>query len=113
MAGADTAKKGKAGKLVKRRAVPSAGGNRWWSAAFGLLLALIVWTGLAVVDDARVTRSLYQALSETQHEQDRLLEQHSRLSLELGALSSLAKVEEVATTQLNMTFPQRIEEVAP
>ena len=96
---------------TKRSSAPPVG--RCWPAAFGVLLACIVGTGLAVVDDARVTRALYQALSETQREQDRLLEQHSRLSLELGALSSLQKVEEVATTRLNMTFPEHIREVGP
>ncbi len=101
------------GKAVARRQRASADPGRWRSAAFGALLVCIVWTALAVVEDARVTRALYQALSETQREQDQLLEQHSRLSLELGAMSSLQKVEEEATTRLNMTFPHRIEKVAP
>ena len=100
-------------KSRRVRAAPQRSFGAWWGAALLVLLLANVGTGLAVVEDARVTRTLYQSLGETQRTQDRLLERHSRLSLELGALSSLQKVEEVAALELNMHFPQQLTEIAP
>ena len=83
-----------------------------WFAAFTALSIAIILSGLAVVDSATQTRSLYQQLGETQSAQDQLLEEHSRLSLERSTLSSLQKIEEVARDSLDMDFPEAIEGVA-
>lgn len=72
------------------------------------LMALIVVSGLSVVQSASSTRALYQVLGEVQREHDQLLEEHSRLSLERGTLSSLQKIETVALEDLEMQFPTQI-----
>jgi cell division protein FtsL len=81
--------------------------RRWWS-LFAILLLTISYSGILVVEAATDTRSLYQALGDVQREQDQLLEQSSRLSLERGTLSSLAKVEEIAQQELDMEFPAEV-----
>ncbi|MGK0221071.1 MAG: cell division protein FtsL [Limisphaerales bacterium] len=81
--------------------------RRWWS-LFTILLLTISYSGILVVEAATDTRSLYQALGDVQREQDQLLEQSSRLSLERGTLSSLAKVEEIAQQELDMEFPAEV-----
>lgn len=83
---------------------------RWW-AVFALMLVAIGYSGLQVVDAAAQTRLLYQRLGDIQREQDRLLEQSSRLSIERSTISSLQKVEEIAQTELGMEFPTQVEGV--
>ena len=91
-------------KAHKKDVVAAQSQQRWWM-LFALLLLAIGSSGLLVVEAATDTRSLYQALGDVQREQDHLLEQSSRLSLERGTLSNLTKVEEIAQQELNMEFP--------
>lgn len=103
--------------MAKRRRRPTAAKaapslRASWFAAFTALSLAIIVSGLAVVESATQTRSLYQQLGETQSAQDQLLEEHSRLSLERSTLSSLQKIEEVARDSLDMDFPEAIEGIA-
>ena len=77
------------------------------------LLASICYSGLQVVNAAQDTRMLYQQLGEVQKQQDALLEQNSRLSLERSSLSSLQKIEQVAELELDMEFPVEVQGVQP
>ena len=80
---------------------------------FLLLLTAIAATGLAIVEGSQRTRGLYQTLGDVQQQQDKLLEEQSRLSIERGAFSSLSVVEEIAASELDMVFPAAIERVVP
>ena len=81
-----------------------------WALAFGLLLVAITATGLRNVDAAHEMRGLYGRMGDVQREQDGLLEGHSRLMLERGALTSMQSVEEVAG-ELGMKFPDEVGQV--
>ena len=84
-------------------------GLKWGSAATLLaLLACVVASGLLVVQRAHEVRQLHKGLEAVRHQQDRLLEEHSRLLLERGALSAYYNVERVARTELNMQFPDQV-----
>ena len=83
-------------------------GQRRWVALFTVVLLLCGYTGLAVVESAADARLLYQQLGEIQKEQDALLEENSRLSLERSSISSLQKVEEIAEIELDMEFPSEL-----
>ena len=74
--------------------------------AFGLTV-----TGLSLVNAAHDMRGLYRQLGEVQREQDALLEEHSRLMLERGALTSMQNIEAVAQSQLDMRFPEDVGQV--
>ncbi|XOV84312.1 MAG: cell division protein FtsL [bacterium] len=82
-----------------------------WSALFAVLLGLIVYSGLKTVAAAHEMRGLYGSLTDVQREQDRLLEEHSRLMLERGTLGSMQNIEVVAQTQLGMEFPEQVGEI--
>jgi cell division protein FtsL len=79
-----------------------------WMSAFVVILTVITLSGLGRVDAAHDMRGLYGSLGEVQHEQDRLLEQHSRLMLERGALTSMQNIEAVAQSELGMEFPDQV-----
>ena len=85
---------------------------RWPICVAGLLVAS-VGTGIAVNESAQDMRTLYQDLGQAQVQQDALQEEHSRLLLEKSAYSSLPQVEKIARTELNMVFPERMDEVSP
>ena len=70
-----------------------------WCAVFAVLLGVIVYSGLRTVAAAHDMRGLYSSLTQVQREQDRLLEEHSRLMLERGTLGSMQNIEVVAQTQ--------------
>ena len=82
-----------------------------WIISFAGLLVAIVVSGLSLVDQAHEMRGLYGALADVARQQDGLLEEHSRLMLERGALSSMQQVEAVAETELGMHFPDDLGEV--
>lgn len=82
-----------------------------WCAVFALLLGVIVYSGLRTVAAAHDMRGLYGSLTQVQREQDRLLEEHSRLMLERGTLGSMQNIEVVAQTQLGMEFPEQLGEI--
>jgi len=81
---------------------------RRWTIAFGCMMVAIAYSGLQVVDAAAEARALYQRLGEVQREEDGLLEENSRLSLQRSSMSNLQKVEEVAQEQLDMEFPNQV-----
>jgi cell division protein FtsL len=91
-----------ASKKLVAKVTPSDRRQTLWAVAFGLLLVTITATGLSSVDSAHDMRALYGRMGEVQREQDGLLEGHSRLILERGALSSMHSVEEVAASELGM-----------
>lgn len=107
------------GKAAKARAAGRAKaarlythGLRWGSAATLLaLLACVVASGLLVVQRAHEVRQLHKGLEAVRHRQDHLLDEHSRLLLERGALSAYYNVERVAQTELNMRFPDQVRQV--
>ncbi len=82
-----------------------------WPGMFVFLLVAITASGLYRVDAAHVMRGLYGSMGEIQREQDSLLEDHSRLMLERGALTSMQNIEEVAASELGMQFPDKIGQV--
>ena len=96
---------------MARSKAKSSPGLRVWMLTFSALLAAIVLSGLSLVDQAHQMRGLYTGLAEVQRLQDGLLEQHSRLMLERGALSSMQQVEVVAENELDMHFPEALGEV--
>ena len=79
--------------------------------AFIILLVLITVVGVTQVYQAQDVRRLYQQLSETQVEQDKLLAEHSRLLLEHSAHTSLSNVERHALEELQMQFPAEVSQV--
>ena len=85
--------------------------TRLWALAFVCLLIAIGATGLRTVGAAHDMRGLYGSLGEVQREQDALLEEHSRLMLERGALTSMQNIEEVAASELGMEFPSAVGQV--
>lgn len=82
-----------------------------WGGCFAALLVAIAISGLSLVDQAHEMRGLYSALAKVQQQQDGLLEQHSRLMLERGTLSSMQTIEGVAESELDMHFPDGVSEV--
>ncbi len=82
-----------------------------WLGAFVVLLVAIGISGLVTVATAHEMRGLYSRLGDVQREQDRLLEEHSRLMLERGALGSMQNIEKVAASELGMQFPEDIGQV--
>jgi len=82
-----------------------------WYSSMSMLLVAIVTTGLQQVSAAHEMRGLYGQLGELQHEQDGLLEERSRLMLELGAIGSMQSIETFAAAELNMHFPEQIGQV--
>ena len=82
-----------------------------WALSFAGLLAAVGISGLSLVEQAHEMRGLYGALANVQRQQDQLLEEHSRLMLERGALSSMQQVEAVAEAELDMHFPEDLGEV--
>jgi len=84
-----------------------------WPLCLALLAVLILTSGLGQVEQAHEVRALYSEMGQLQREQDALLEEHSRLLLERGALSSMQKVEVVAQGELDMLFPDRVRQIQP
>jgi len=101
--------------MARAKAVPQYRVINWrtlvWCALFGALLMIVVFSGLKTVAAAHEMRGLYGSLTEVQREQDRLLEQHSRLMLERGTLGSMQNIETVAQTELGMEFPEQVGEI--
>jgi cell division protein FtsL len=68
----------------------------------------IGYSGIVVVDNAQTMRELYQASGEVQIQNDTALADYSRLTLEVGALTNLQSIEQIATKELGMEFPETI-----
>jgi cell division protein FtsL len=83
-----------------------------WVACLLLLLGGIFYSGLQLVQSADEMRFLYRSMDELQSNQDVLLANYSRLLLERSTLASMQTVEAVATTELQMFFPETIVKVS-
>ena len=72
------------------------------------LLAAILVSSMFLVDGVNAIRKLNQSMGNLHEDYDDELENYSRLRLELGALTSLSRIERIAVEELNMTFPEKI-----
>ena len=71
----------------------------------------LVLSGIKVAHKSQEMRGLFERLASNQAAQDALLQEHSRLLLERGALSAYQNVDRVAEAKLAMRFPERVERV--
>ena len=88
------------------------GSSGWWFAGFLALLVAIVMTALQVVEASDDARTLYRELDAAQAQRNALAAEQSRLMLERSAWASLQNIETVALEQLNMVFPDQVEQVS-
>ena len=72
------------------------------------LLLMVFVSALFLIDGANSVRKVNQSLGQLHRAYDDELENYSRLRLELGALTSLSRIERIADEELNMTFPDKI-----
>jgi|GEM_PF-896574 cell division protein FtsL len=87
---------------------------RVWPLGFVLVLVVAVASsGIVLVRGAHELRALHSALDESQTRQDRLMAEYSRLLLERSTFAGLQTVEAVASQELQMGYPDNIEEIAP
>jgi cell division protein FtsL len=80
-----------------------------WTALAALVVAVLV-SALGVVHAKYQSRGLFVQLQELIRERDRIDEHWGRLQLELGAVGTHVRVENLARERLNMRLP-RAEEV--
>ncbi len=69
---------------------------------------MVFVSALFLIDGANSVRRANQSLGQLHKAYDDELENYSRLRLELGALTSLSRIERIAVEELNMTFPDKI-----
>ena len=79
----------------------------------GLLLLVVVASGVQVAYSSQKVRFLHAELQAAQRQQDAELAEHSRLLLERSMETSYANVERVAQSQLGMVFPETAEQIEP
>ena len=72
------------------------------------LLAMIFGSSILLVNRANAMRESNQYVGKLHEQYDDELENYSRLRLELGALTSLSRVESIAVKELKMVFPDKI-----
>lgn len=72
------------------------------------LLAMIFGSSILLVNGANAMRESNQYVGLLHEQYDDELENYSRLRLELGALTSLSRVESIAVKELKMVFPDKI-----
>lgn len=77
------------------------------------LLLTLVYSGVEVARTAHEVRALHAQLETLRAERDEALLLQSQLLIEIGAVASLAKVQAVAEQQLDMRFPERLEQLSP
>ena len=80
--------------------------------AVGLLLLIVVGSGVQVVYTSERVRQLHGDLQAAQRRQDAQLAEHSRLLLERSVETSYQNVELVAQRRLAMVFPETVQQVA-
>ena len=105
---ADTRRKRKPHAVLKEELIIL---SRWQILILLALTFSVAASGLALVDSAQQMRSLHSGLDTLQSKQDRLMAQYSRLLLERSAFAGLQTVEIVASEELNMRFPRKIEAI--
>ena len=82
--------------------------RRVYLVLLNFLLLMIFVSALLLVDGAKIGRKVNLSLGQLHKAYDDELENYSRLRLELGALTSLSRIERIAVEELNMTFPDKI-----
>ena len=82
--------------------------RRVYIGLMSFLLLMVFVSALFLIDGANSVRKANQSLGESHKAYDDELENYSRLRLELGALTSLSRIERIAVEELNMTFPDKI-----
>ncbi len=73
-----------------------------------VIFAFAAVSGVQVASKSHEMRGAYTRLSEEQARRDALLEEHSRLLLERGTLSSYRNVDRIANDALSMHFPEEV-----
>ena len=86
--------------------------RRFWMLGGAAVYAALAASGIAVTGKTQEMRNLFATLTANQSRQDRLLQEHSRLLLERGALVSYQNVDRVAEEVLAMRFPEQVERIA-
>ena len=82
--------------------------RRVYVGLMNFLLLMVFVSALFLIDGANSVRKVNQSLGQLHKAYDDELENYSRLRLELGALTSLSRIERIAVEELNMTFPDKI-----
>ena len=82
--------------------------RRVYLVLMNFLLLMVFVSALLLVDGANTVREVNLSLGQMHKAYDDELENYSRLRLELGALTSLSRIERIAVEELNMTFPDKI-----
>ena len=82
--------------------------RRVYLGLMNFLLFMVFVSALFLVDGVNAIRKVNQSLGQLHKAYDDELENYSRLRLELGALTSLSRIERIAVEELNMTFPDKI-----
>tara|TARA_B100001741_G_scaffold149511_1_gene123425 strand:- start:33 stop:305 length:273 start_codon:yes stop_codon:yes gene_type:complete len=82
--------------------------RRVYLGLMNFLLLMVFVSALFLVDGTNAVRKTNQSLGQLHKAYDDELENYSRLRLELGALTSLSRIERIAVEELNMTFPDKI-----
>lgn len=73
---------------------------------YGLLMALVVASGIGVVYARHLHRQAYIDLSSLERQRDELNIEFGRLQLEQATWSETNRIEQVATERLGMRFPE-------
>lgn len=81
--------------------------KRGWAALAlaTLLVTGIVGTAVALVRSTHESRSLFRELEELKREEDRLLDDWSALTIELGLLANPAGIDRLARQELGLVEP--------
>ena len=82
--------------------------RRVYLVLMNFLLLMVFASALLLVDGANTVRKVNLSVGQMHKAYDDELENYSRLRLELGALTSLSRIERIAVEELNMTFPDKI-----
>jgi len=80
-------------------------GSRLKILAVGLLLAGNVASGIALVVTTQESRRLFQELEALRSEQDRLQDDWSALSIEVGRLAGHARIDQIAREDMGFVDP--------
>lgn len=73
---------------------------------YGVLMALVVASGIGVVYARHLHRQAYIDLSSLERQRDELNIEFGRLQLEQATWSETNRIEQVATERLGMRFPE-------
>lgn len=78
-----------------------------WRIAFvAILWGLVILSAFAVVISKQQTRAQFQSLTALEKERDSLEVEWSRLQLEQASLANLSRIEQQASSKLDMLMPR-------